>query len=281
VIDFGETYQSPNYEVRDLAGVLANAGTVTATVTLPDLTTASPTVNNSSTGVYNFDYLTVQAGRHQVLVSATGGVFGTLVKRWTDEFTVSPADPSYIVSLADVKLHLNIPAATTTHDEELRRWIGAATGIVENHPDIGVGAVMRRTVTGERQRHDYGRISVWLNQSPVISVTTVTPVATGGTAITVPDLDVPPSGEVRYKDGYTRFPAGTYLWTYVIGRVVILDEMTGAALILVKGMWETQRGAAGVPWQGGAEVAEMPGMGVYLWRAKMLLAPHKQAPAVA
>jgi hypothetical protein len=268
-------------QVKDAAGVLANAGTMTLTVIRPDGTAepGSPfNVTPISTGLYEKDITSTQAGRYHAYWQATGANAGA----HTQVFTVGETADRAIVSLAGVKKHLNIPAATITHDDELEWMIGAATGIVENHPDVGVGAVVRRTISGERQHHEYGRAAVWLNNPPVISVTTVAPVATGGTAVTVADLDVDPSGEIRYKDGYTRFPAGTYQWTYVVGRTVIPDEITGAALILVKGMWDTQRGA-GVQssFQGGMDVAEAPGMGVYFWRTKMLLAPHKQAAAVA
>ena len=62
-LEQGETYQY-RQTVTDAAGTPANAGTVTATITLPDGSTVVPTIVNSGAGLYDFDYLTTQAGRY-------------------------------------------------------------------------------------------------------------------------------------------------------------------------------------------------------------------------
>jgi hypothetical protein len=68
----------------------------------------------------------------------------------------------------------------------------------------------------------------------------------------------------------------------VAGRSVIPDEVKLAALVIIKGLWDTQRGASGLPMQGGPEeLMNQPGMGLYMWRAGLLLAPHRQPAGVA
>lgn len=271
-VDLGDTYTT-SIEVYtappELGGVLTNAGTVALTITLPDGTTTSPAPTNTSTGKYKYDLVTTQAGRHLFRWQTTNPATA-----FTDTADVRPAEPGYIVSLAETKAHLNIPSTVTTHDEELRRHIGSATGVVEGH----IGPVVRRTVSAER--HPGGCYAVVLHHTEVISVTSVTPVATGGTAVTVADLDVDPAGIIRYKDGYTAFPYGMYLWTYVVGRVTIPDEVVLAALIIVKHLWETQRGGT-ITVAPGEEVLD-PRFGFAVpRRAIELLRPHEARYGVA
>jgi hypothetical protein len=261
--------------VKDAAGVLANAGTMTLTVTLPDGTAAvgSPfTVTPTSTGLYDKDVTSTQAGRYHGYWQATGANAGG----YEEEFVVAPADSGTFVRLAEAKTHLNA-AGITTNDVELEHFLQAACARIEYE----VGPVARRTVTSERQRHEYGRATIWLHQAPVISVTTVTSVATGGTTVTVADLDVDPDGRITYKDGYTRFPAGLYLWTYVAGRVIIPAPITLATKELVRHLWRSQRGATGLPLQGGEDVY-VPTLPFALPNGvRELLAPYMRAPAVA
>ena len=58
--------------VKDSAGVAADATTVVATVTLPDATTATPTVAHTGTGLYSVAYTPTMAGQHQIRWVATG-----------------------------------------------------------------------------------------------------------------------------------------------------------------------------------------------------------------
>lgn len=61
------------WTIRDLAGVLTN-GTIAATITLPDGTTAAGTVSNPSTGFYRISYDPTMAGTHAYRLVATGAV---------------------------------------------------------------------------------------------------------------------------------------------------------------------------------------------------------------
>lgn len=276
MIDFGETYSSPNYEVRDTAGALANAGTINnpagiqATITLPDGTTTNPTLASPSTGIYNFDYLTTQAGRHQVLISATGGILGSLVRRWVDTFDVSPADPGLILSLAWAKTHLNLTG--TVDDEELRRFIAAATKVVEGK----VGSVVRHTVVDQ---YDGGRPSIRLRQPPVISITSV---AENGTIVASTGYKLSPDTGLLYRvSGYAQL-----CWvsgfrnidvTHVAGRVDPPENISLASEIIVQHLWETQRGGTSATSVFAGEETVPTGFGFSVpRRALELLEPDRQ-----
>lgn len=148
-------------QIKDSTGTLANAGALAATITLPDGTTTTPTVSNPSTGNYQISYVTTQLGRHGIRWVATGANAGA----FTDVFEVS--DPAFwpIVSLADMKTHLNI--TSTTDDEELRFMISVATNIAENYCNR---ALTRQTVVETR---DGGGTSIILFQPPVLSISSI------------------------------------------------------------------------------------------------------------
>ena len=109
--------------VKDTAGALANATAVVLTITLPDGTTATPSVTNSSTGVYSATYTPAVAGRFGVRWVATG----TNASTYVDAFTVAAG--AGLISLDEVKAFLNI--TSTTNDEELREFVAAATVAAE------------------------------------------------------------------------------------------------------------------------------------------------------
>jgi hypothetical protein len=272
------TFRSDLYDKPpEEGGVLVNATSVALTITLPDGTTTTPTVVNppATTGKYFYRYVTTSlAGPFKgrwLFTLATGNT-----SEHTEEFNVEPADPGYIVGLAQVKAHLNMTATDSARDEELKLMIAAATAKIEDR----CGSVARRTVTNER--HSGGCEVIYLRQSPAQSLTSVTPVA-GGTPITVNLLDLDPdTGRVAYLDGFTWFPYGLYYWTYVAGMSVVPAGLQLAALNFIKGSWETQRGAAGLPLQGGPdEYAVQPGMGLVNWRLEQDLKPFLSLPGIA
>src|SRR3989304_1341752 len=65
-------------------GPLADPATVTASVTLPDGTTSSPTPTQVGPGVWEVLYTTSQAGRHTLAVTGSGGDLGTIVVKHDD-----------------------------------------------------------------------------------------------------------------------------------------------------------------------------------------------------
>lgn len=230
--------------VRDATKTLANATAVTVTITLPDeVTTASPSVANPSVGVYQFTYVPTVVGIHTARWTATGVNASSFV----DVFDVRDPNPPYLVSLADVKSYLNITSAAS--DEQLRGFIEAATGVVENV----IGPVIIQTIT---EVHTRPGPVLQLQQPPVIalvslmSILTVLPPVFGASQVyDVTTLDADPaSGIVRRLDGLPigRACAGSapvpLRAVYSAGRRTVPAPVTLAARIIIDGMWDTQRG---------------------------------------
>lgn len=223
------------------AGVLTNAATITLTITLPDGTTTTPTpIVNTGTGSYRYDYTTAQAGRHTY--------------RWTTTAPIAPDDGTFdvhpttagIISFETAKAHLNITAATTTDDEELRGYIEAATEVVERHTGK---TVVRRTIT---EHHTVsGASMLWLDHRPVLALTSV---ATYDAVTTwnVPDLHLDDDlGLITVTAGSTL--TGHVVVTYVAGMQIVPSNYRLAAGIIVQHLWQTQRGTRGGPRVGGMD----------------------------
>jgi uncharacterized phiE125 gp8 family phage protein len=247
MIDLGDVHRI-TVAVRDPDGVLADPATATLTVTLPDGTTTSPAVSlpPDATGQLVVDFATTQAGRHAWRMVTTGPATA-----YSDVFDVRPADPGFVVSLADAKAHLNIPTSRVEDDEELRSFIEATTAVVERY----AGAVLRASHT---QTSDGGRDAVVLAHTPVLSVTSVT--ESGATvAASGYDLDEDSGVLTRMSGRYRRCwldGAANIAVTYTAGRQVIPANISRAALIILKHMWETQRAAGGSRPALGGEVAD-------------------------
>lgn len=160
-------------KVYDSTGVLADlgGGDPVCTVTKPDGTITTATVTKPSTGNYQGAYVTTSAGRHWFTFTGSGTNSGALP--WSDVADVWPADPRFIISLADAKAALNVPAGARVNDDELRLYIAATTEIIE---DI-VGAVLSTTRT---QTFDGGRNAILLSER----ATSITSVTVGGTTTT-------------------------------------------------------------------------------------------------
>src|SRR3989304_2042054 len=82
IVDVGDTYRNTFRMLVD--GTLADPATVTASVTLPDGTTSSPTPTQVGPGVWEVLYTTSQAGRHTLAVTGSGGDLGTIVVKHDD-----------------------------------------------------------------------------------------------------------------------------------------------------------------------------------------------------
>ncbi len=264
MIDVGDVY-SVTFEVRNSSGVLTTPASNTCTLTLPDATVVTPTLTVSSVGVLRLDYATVQAGRHSGRLVTT-----TPSSAHSFSFDVDAAATG-IVSLGDTRAHVNFTA--TTSDEEIRDMIDAATEWVEHR----IGPVVRRTITASM----YPSGGELFLERPVISLTSITS-AYGYTTVydvaaVYTDLA---TGVVHY--GYT---GSTFSYpvtvTYVAGRAVVPAAIRVATLMIVKSLWETQRGAVGLPIQGLDDTVDLPGMGLAVWRAEKLLEPYILAAAVA
>ena len=265
MLDLGDVY-SVTFEVRNIAGVLTTPASNVATLTLPDGTSATPTLTVASVGVLRLDYPTVQAGRHSGRLVTTNPD-----SAHTFTFDVDAAS-SGIVSLADAKAHLNI--TSTTHDAEIRTMIDAATEWVEHR----IGPVVRRSIT-TTVTPSGGELFL---EPPVISLTSLTS-AYGytetfnlGTVYT--DLS---TGVIHYGYAGSTF-AYPVTVTYVAGRAIVPAAVRLATMMMLKAFWETQRGAVAMSIQGIDDTENLgDGMGLAVWRAEKLLEPYLLATAVA
>ena len=231
--DYGDPV-ALSVQVRDSTGTLANATTVTCTVTLPDGTTSSPSVTNASTGVYTISYAPTAAGRHVVRWTATG----TNAAEFDDVFVVKSRSHTALLSLADFKSHLNI--TSTTNDEELRRCLLSASDLAERV----TGRIFRLTTFTEA--HDGGTSAISLRRLPVVSLTTVTE---SGSTITSTGYTLDASAGVLYRGSSTapmEWAAGqrNVSVTYVAGEGDPPQTAYDLVLELGRHMWRTQRGGA-------------------------------------
>ncbi|WP_236241160.1 hypothetical protein [Streptomyces sp. CC228A] len=259
-------------ECRDPDGTLTTAATAVVTVTLPDGTTATPTVSETSTGVYEAEHVTTAAGRHTVRWVWTGPAAA-----YTDVLDVRPEAPPAVISLADARAHLNLTG--TRDDDEVRYWNTVATRVVEYY----VGPVVVRTVV---EQHTLRSVpTVVLRRTPVLELTAVDPVLTAGSGYDPGDLGVDTAtGEVYRLDGGRL--TGRLRFTYTAGRTVIGENITGAARIILEHLWRTQRAGRRGGLAGGGEdysVTEpIPGLGYAVPnRALQLLEPDRLPPGVA
>jgi hypothetical protein len=233
-VDLGDTYR---LSTRNLsaAGDLTTATNMALTITRPDDTTVvvNP-VTASSTGIYNYDYLTTQAGRHLARWVATGTGAGAYV----EAFDVLPADPAYLISLRDVKEVLNIEQSNTSFDEELRIYTESATRAAENHRDE---ILAKRSFVYET--YCYGSTSVVLPRVPVVSLTSITSL-NGSGIYTVGNYHVNrTTGKVTAVGGPSF--TGLLAFTYVAGYTIVPSAFLLAVRLIVQHLWETQRGPVG------------------------------------
>ncbi|MGC4912727.1 hypothetical protein [Streptomyces albogriseolus] len=273
--DFGVTARL-TAECRDPSGTLTNATTAAVTVTLPDGTTAAPAVTNPPAvdGKYVADYVTEQAGRHTVRWVFTGPAHA-----YTDVLDVRPEESPAILSLRDAKDHLNISLANSSEDDEVRFWNNATTTAVEYF----IGPVVPRTVVEDHAADE--ALALALRRPPVLELTAVAPLLDGGTSYDVDRLNVDRQvGIVTRKDGGVL--RGPLRVTYRAGRLVVAENISGAARIILQHLWATQRPTRSGGLPGARDdflVTEpIPGLGYAIPnRAVQLLNPDDQGPGIA
>lgn len=268
MIDLGSVYQVA-VDVADASGTPANPATATLTITLPDGSTVSPSVPTPTvTGQVRVDYVPSQAGRHVWRLVTSGPTTA-----YADVFDVRAAAPTGIVSLADARAQLNFGASETADDDELRGFIGAATGAVER----ALGrTVVRRSFT-DRLQVGRAATELLLRNVPVLSLASVVS-ADGATTWSTGNLR--PDGETGLVTVVSG-PAftGTVDVTYQAGDIVVREDYRLAALIIVQHLWETQRGTMGVQL-GGDNEPYVAGRGFAIPRRALELL-DTQLPGVA
>lgn len=231
--------------ITNSAGTAQNATTVTATVTLPDGTSTTPSVTNSGAGLYDVAYTPTLSGRHLIRWVATG----TNASAFTDEFTVRSLDTLPVISYDMALAHLNIPAASA-NEEELRRFIDAAQDLAENYMGVVLG---RRTIT---QTYDGQVDHICLRSPKAISITSV---VESGVTLSSNQYKLDPTGQRIYRlttTAVSDYNYGAYgYWangvdavtvTYVAGYLVTPPAVQQGVLEILRHLWQTQRGASTV-----------------------------------
>ncbi|MEH0442448.1 hypothetical protein QA811_01935 [Streptomyces sp. B21-102] len=259
MIDLGAVYQVA-VDVTDSSGAPADPASATLTIILPDGTTTSPAVPApTSTGQVRVDYVTAQAGRHVWRLVTTGPTTA-----YADVFDVQEATPTGIVSLAEARAHLNMEPSETADDDELRGFIGAATGAVEK----ALGRTLVRRAFVDRLDISGSVDSVLLRRVPVLSLTSVAS-ADGATTWDIEDLRVDGASGLVVATAGAVF-TGSMDFAYQAGMAVIPDSYRLAGKIIVQHLWETQRGAMGVQLGGEGETWN-PGRGYAIPRRALEL----------
>ncbi len=242
-----------NFTALDVDGDPAAAADISLTITLPDGSTATPTIEDGATGVYSAWYLTTQPGRHTYRWLATGTPGpGVGVGAEADSFDVTSMLSGSILSLADCHEELNIPSGNTSFDSRIRGYNAAVTGIVEKL----CGAVVVRTVTerylesGEAEIIMLRRIPVYQPVTQPYPIISITPVLTYGLTYDLSLLTVDPLiGTLRHEAGLP-FWNGPYDISYMCGRPIIPDNQLEGSRIILRHLWSLVRGGAGANSQG-------------------------------
>lgn len=239
------------FKTTDATGSPANVTTAVLTVTLPDGTSVTPAVGVASpVGTYTTaaPYIASQAGMYRVSWAGSG----TNAQAYTDVFNVMAADPRFLISLADARLGLNLPATNTMKDGDLRTYIAAATPIME---DL-VGPILRSTRV---ETYNGGATQIALRWAPLISISSIVESygSTSSHTLTVEDLF---GGSASDAYGYTAdlvtgmvtrrasgvavaFMAGrrNIQVTYVSGRTVVAGNILLATRRLIRHLWQSEQ----------------------------------------
>lgn len=241
--DLGDTLRFKS-DLTDGSGALVNATGVTLTITLPDGTTATPSVTNppTVTGKYVVDYPTTALSpsglyRGQWLFTMAGGATTSYV----ETFDVGAS----LVTVDEAVAHLRAAGVITSEsDLEQLQWLCfVATDAVER--DLGRVAV-RRTIV---ESHNGVGDSIILRKTPVLSLTSL---AEGGVIVSPTYgyvLQILADGGGIVLRGSQQVPQ-PYWWgrqnvvvTYVAGYNDPPRILRKVALNAVQGMWQESQQA--------------------------------------
>jgi hypothetical protein len=170
-----------------------------------------------------------------------------------------------VLTLADAKTHINIGSAVTTYDTEIQAVINSAEAALS----VRCGPLASVAYT---ERIAGGTGSLFLRQTPVVSLTSITPHLAA--ALTLSDVYLDKvTGQVMFND-LRGFPAIYYDVVYSSGRASCPDDLLFAVKEMVRLMWTSQRGPTARESQETATSATQA-----LKQVAGLIAPHIQVPA--
>lgn len=251
--EVGQTIQW-GLTVTDSTGALVDPGTTpTATVTLPDGTTTSATVTRTSTGLYTATVVASLAGRYRIHWASSGTNSGGFP--YTDAADAWPADPRFIISLADARAALNLPTTATTNDDEIRLYIASATEVIEDIIGPVLSATKVETVSGR-----------WRQCIPLCAYpTAITSVVEDAVTLAASSYSFDESG-ILWRGAYP----GAGCWsgatprnvavTYTVGAGIIPPGVIKAARELVKHQYSVSQQAVRPQFDdGGPSYAEPSG----------------------
>jgi hypothetical protein len=246
--------------VRDVTGTLVNATTLTLTVAKPDATQqvySSPA--NDGPGLYHQDLPAAdltQLGHYQYIWTATGTGAGV---SFGDLDVFDPLEPA-VLPLQDAQDAINAPVLTPAQATELQAYIATIETSLEA---MTGGPLINRTIT-ERGELDGTCTVLLVQQRPLVSVTSITPVATGLAADLSAGLDLDKgAGIIRALGGRTLAASWNAAVTtvYVAGWGTVMPAAFNvAARIILQHLWTTQHGPSARPGMA-EETVQLPGWG--------------------
>ena len=310
VIRQGDTAPTLTYTCTDISGNALNLTGATVQFVMRTITSSTPSIQASATivsataGTVSFTFTAAQ--------TATAGQFmGTFVVTYSGGgIQTAPADGylsiniednltttggSQIISLAEAKDYLNIPASNKTDDAKLVRMIKGIGPVIE----FIVGPVIEKQVD---EWHDGGTDTIILRQRPVVNVLAVSEYV-GPIEWDLAIVQDPAHGQIyscqvelatgrivrRTTGGGTvNFTPGreTVHVVYLAGRTSIDENITFGTLELLRiNFSQTQRRRPQVGGDPGFAVdAQEPGqqiMGFFVPnRVRELLLPSKRRPGM-
>ena len=243
-------------EVRDLSATLIDPTTITLTVHKPDATVvnyASPT--KDSTGKYHQDIPATDLallGHYSFVWTTTGVAAGVSPP---GDFDVYDPFEIAVLPLQDAKDALNIPQTNTAYDIE----IGVMIASIESALERLTGGPLFTTQVSEHVRIGHLYRSLVLRQRPLVSVVSITDIASG-TALDISDIEIDTlAGIVRRKLQRPFWAWGPFFTVvYTAGWGTTLPPAFNlAARVILQHLWELQQGPSSRPTMGASDMTRV------------------------
>lgn len=168
-----------------------------------------------------------------------------------------------VVTVAEVKAHLNITVAT--YDAELQTFLTSAEAAIAEKTGPLASVATTERVSG-------GGTGLVVRVTPIVSLTSVTPV--GGSAYTVADMSVSNSaGVIEWTSG-SCFSPGRYDVVYHAGRATVPEDLKTGIKELVRHTWAASQRGRRSPGSGTDSSPQSAYLFVYMVQEH--IAPHVQ-----